>query len=73
MYTKIIIRDEGEGIDKKDVSYIFERFYKGKNASENSIGIGLALAKTIIEKENGHIICKSEIGVGTTFEIKFVK
>ena len=73
LYTKIIIRDEGEGIDKKDVSHIFERFYKGKNASENSIGIGLALAKTIIEKENGHIICKSEIGVGTTFEIKFVK
>ena len=73
LYTKIIIRDEGEGIDKKDVSHIFERFYKGKNASENSIGIGLALAKTIIEKENGHIICKSEIGVGTTFEIKFIK
>ena len=73
LYTKIIIRDEGEGIDKKDVSHIFERFYKGKNASENSIGIGLALAKAIIEKENGHIICKSEIGVGTTFEIKFVK
>ena len=73
LYTKIIIRDEGEGIDKKDVSHIFERFYKGKNASENSIGIGLALAKTIIEKENGHIICKSEMGVGTTFEIKFVK
>ena len=73
LYTKIIIRDEGEGIDKKDVSHIFERFYKGKNASENSIGIGLALAKAIIEKENGHIICKSEIGVGTTFEIKFIK
>ena len=73
LYTKIIIRDEGEGIDKKDVSHIFERFYKGKNASENSIGIGLALAKAIIEKGNGHIICKSEIGVGTTFEIKFIK
>ena len=72
-YTKIVIRDEGVGIDKQDVKHIFERFYKGKNASENSVGIGLALAKTIIEKDNGYIVCTSEVGKGTTFEIKYIK
>ena len=61
------------GIDKKDVKHIFERFYKGKNSSENSVGIGLALAKSIIEKDNGYIICTSELGRGTTFEIKYMK
>lgn len=72
-YTKIVIKDEGVGIDKKDVKHIFERFYKGKNSSENSVGIGLALAKSIIEKDNGYIICASELGRGTTFEIKYMK
>lgn len=72
-YTKIAIKDEGVGIDKKDVKHIFERFYKGKNSSENSVGIGLALAKGIIEKDNGYIICASELGRGTTFEIKYMK
>lgn len=72
-YTKIAIKDEGVGIDKKDVKHIFERFYKGKNSSENSVGIGLALAKSIIEKDNGYIICASELGRGTTFEIKYMK
>lgn len=72
-YTKIVIRDEGTGIDKQDVKHIFERFYKGKNSSENSVGIGLALAKSIIEKDNGYIICDSEVGKGTSFEIKYMK
>lgn len=72
-YTKIIIKDEGTGIDKEDVKHIFERFYKGKNSSENSVGIGLALAKSIIEKDNGYIICDSKIGKGTQFEIKYMK
>ena len=72
-YTKIVIKDEGVGIDKQDVKHIFERFYKGKNSSENSVGIGLALAKSIIEKDNGYILCSSEVGKGTTFEIKYMK
>ena len=71
LYTKIQIRDEGEGIPKEDIKHIFERFYKGKDSSENSIGIGLALAKTIIEKDNGYIACKSEKDVGTEFVIKY--
>ena len=73
LFSKISIRDEGEGIDKKDLKHIFERFYKGKNSSDNSVGIGLALAKNIIEKDNGMISCNSELGKGTEFVIKYMK
>lgn len=73
LFTKITIRDEGEGIPKEDLKHIFERFYKGKNSSENSVGIGLALAKNIIQKNNGMINCKSELDKGTEFVIKYMK
>ena len=73
VFTKIIIQDEGEGIDSKDIKHIFERFYKSEHSSKESTGIGLALAKTIIEKENGYIKVESKSGRGTTFEIKYVK
>lgn len=73
LFTKITIRDEGEGISKEDLKHIFERFYKGKNSSENSVGIGLALAKNIIDKNNGMINCKSELDKGTEFVIKYMK
>ena len=73
LFTKLIIRDEGEGIPKEDLRHIFERFYKGKNSSENSVGIGLALAQNIIEKNNGMINCNSKVGEGTEFVIKYMK
>lgn len=73
LYTRISVKDEGEGIAKEDLKHIFERFYKGKNSSENSVGIGLALAKSIIEKNNGMITCRSEEGNGTEFVIKYMK
>lgn len=73
LFTKIAIRDEGEGISREDLRHIFERFYKCKNSSENGIGIGLALAKSIIEKNNGMIMCTSELGKCTEFVIKYMK
>lgn len=73
VFLKIKIRDTGKGIEKKDIKHIFERFYKTKNNHEESIGIGLSLAKTIIEQNNGYIKVDSEIGKGTTFEIKYLK
>ena len=73
LFTKITIIDEGEGMTKEDLKHIFERFYKGQNSSENSVGIGLALAKNIIEKNNGMISCKSELDKGTEFVIKYMK
>ena len=73
MYSEIVIKDNGIGIDKHDIKHIFERFYKGKNSSKDSVGIGLALAKTIIEKNNGYITVDSEVGKGTTFCIRYLK
>lgn len=73
MYSKITIKDNGVGIERSDIKHIFERFYKGKNSSKDSVGIGLALAKTIIEKDNGYITVDSEVGKGTTFCIRYLK
>lgn len=73
IYTEILIRDTGDGIDEQDLPHIFERFYKGKNSSKDSVGIGLALAKTIIEKNNGSINVTSEIKNGSTFVIRYFK
>ena len=69
-YSSIIIKDYGDGIDEKEISHIFERFYKGKNSSPDSIGIGLALSKTIIENDNGMINVQSDKN-GTKFIIKY--
>ena len=73
IYTEIIISDSGVGISKKDLPHIFERFYKGSNSSKDSIGIGLALSKKIIESANGSISVDSKESVGTTFKIKYYK
>lgn len=73
LYTRILIKDNGKGIDSEDLSHIFDRFYKGKKCSEDSIGIGLSLSKTIIEKEGGSITAKSTPNVGTIFTIKYLK
>ncbi len=73
VYTSVSIQDEGEGIEKEELKHIFERFYKAKGASEESFGIGLSLAKSIIERQNGYISVESEIGKGTTFTIKYLK
>ena len=73
IYSQITIKDNGVGISKQDLPHIFDRFYKGKNSTSNSIGIGLALAKTIISKSNATIQVESEEGKGTTFIIKYFK
>lgn len=73
VFLKIIVKDEGKGIDKSDLKHIFERFYRAKNSNENSIGIGLPLAKTIIEQNNGYIKVDSEIGKGTSFIVKYIR
>ena len=73
IFLKIKIKDERQGIAQKDLKHIFERFYKAKNCNEDSICIGLSLAKTIIEQNNGYIKATSEVGKGTLFEIKYIK
>ncbi|WP_404430531.1 ATP-binding protein [Sutcliffiella horikoshii] len=71
LYTEIKIKDNGHGIPKEDLPYIFRRFYKGKNAGEDSVGIGLAMAYSIITSQQGDIEVRSEQGKGTEFHIKF--
>lgn len=73
IFTEIIISDNGKGIPKDEIPHLFKRFFKGKQASEDSVGIGLALAQSIITSQNGTIDVKSEPGAGTEFQIKFYK
>ena len=65
----IEITDTGCGMDEEDRKHVFERFYRGKNSSPESVGIGLALTKAIIERHNGKIEVSSELDKGTTFKI----
>lgn len=73
LYTEVCIVDNGEGIDQKDLPNIFKRFYKGSNADSESVGIGLAMARSIILAQNGDIKVESEKGKGTTFKVRFYK
>lgn len=73
IYSKVEIKDYGVGIEEEDLPHIFERFYKGKNSSSESVGIGLALAKSIIESNNGYVSVESEVKKGTIFTIKYFK
>ena len=68
LYTSITIEDNGGGIEKENMKKIFKRFYKTPDS--NGFGIGLAMAKTIVEKNNGEISV-SNIDAGARFEIKF--
>ncbi len=66
---KVSVRDTGCGIPQEDLPHIFDRFYKARNAAvENAqgAGLGLAIAKRILELHGGMIHAESEINVGTT-------
>jgi len=73
IYSDIVIEDNGCGIAEEDLPHIFERFYKGKNAGKDSVGIGLALAKTIVNSQHGDILAESVPGEGTRFSVRFYK
>lgn len=73
LYTEIWIWDEGEGFRKDDIPYLFKRFYRGQNAGDGGIGIGLALSKEIIERQNGTIRARNMPGGGACFEIRFYR
>lgn len=74
VFYKVIIQDTGEGIEQSEIRKIFNRFYKNSTSSKrDSVGIGVAISKSIIESHNGYIDVSSEKGVGTTFSITFMK
>ena len=70
LHTTITIEDNGRGIAKEHLPHIFERFYKAGNASYDSVGIGLAMARQIIRVHDGNIEAESEVGKGTKFTIR---
>ena len=72
LYNEIIIQDNGNGIHSEDLMHLFERFYKGKNATQQSVGIGLSLSHMIIEKQNGTIAVENTYP-GAKFTIHFYK
>lgn len=73
LYTEISVCDSGPGIDPEDLPHLFERFYKGKNAGSSSFGIGLALAQSIMSRQNGVIRAENRQGGGSRFRIRFYK
>lgn len=73
IYTEIRVEDEGVGISGEEREKLFQRFYRGSNAAEDSIGIGLALAREVVEQQHGHIQVDSREGEGTVFSLKFMR
>lgn len=73
LYTQIKIADDGVGISEEDLPHLFERFYKGKQSNSQNVGIGLALSRMIIHRQNGTIKIKRVSPHGTEFVITFYK
>ena len=73
LYTELVIRDEGKGIAPEDLPHLFERFYRGKHNSTESVGIGLSLAQKIITQQNGTIQVRNGTKRGAVFTIRFYK
>ncbi len=73
LYTEIIIHDSGSGFEKEDLPRLFDRFYRGKNPNAAGYGIGLALCKSIITRQDGSITAKNAPEGGAVFSIRFPK
>ena len=71
--VQIVIKDNGCGIHPEDIHHIFKRFYRSRfSKDKQGIGLGLPLAKAIVEAHNGTIEVDSELGIGTTFTMNFL-
>ena len=73
LYTEILIFDDGPGIAAEDLPHLFERFYKGKDSGSENAGIGLALSRMIIARQNGIITAENRKSGGAQFLIRFYK
>lgn len=73
LYAEISIWDEGPGFDPEDLPHLFERFYRGRHAAGNGIGIGLALARSIFELQNGTLSARNLPEGGACFEIRLYR
>lgn len=73
LYTEFVVEDNGTGIDPEDLPHLFKRFYKGKNASDSSVGIGLALSRMIVGCQNGTLKAENRPEGGARFVLRFYK
>ena len=73
LYTEITVRDDGPGMDPDDIPHLFERFYRGKNANQESFGIGLALSRAILAAQNGTIRAENAREGGALFTLRVYK
>lgn len=71
LYIEITIEDSGKGFAREELPHLFDRFYKGRNAAKDSAGIGLAISRSIIEKQNGIIRADNAPSGGAKFTVKF--
>lgn len=72
LMTRFTVKDTGEGIPEEDIHHIFKRFYRSKNSRPNQgIGLGLSLARSIVEGQGGAVSAESEKGKGSTFLVSF--
>lgn len=70
--VKILLSDNGAGIEKEDLKHIFERLYKcDKSRSEKGSGLGLSIVYQLVTKMNGEVTAESEPGKGTAFMLTF--
>jgi signal transduction histidine kinase len=68
-----VVKDNGSGIHSEDIHHIFKRFYRSRFSKDTQgIGLGLPLAKTIIESHDGNITADSVLGGGSTFTMSFL-
>lgn len=71
--VQLIVQDDGCGIHPEDLHHIFKRFYRSRFSKDTQgIGLGLPLAKAIVEAHSGTIEVDSTLGIGTTFTINFL-
>ena len=73
LYTEFVIEDNGAGISREDLPHLFERFYKGADSPDSSVGIGLALARMIIREQNGTVKAENRLEGGARFVVRFYK
>lgn len=73
LFTEIVVSDTGEGFDREDLPHLFERFYRGKNADPDSIGIGLALTREVLAAQNATIAASNNVSGGARFTVRFYK
>lgn len=73
LYSEIVVSDSGPGITAQDLPHIFDRFYKGSDAGENSFGIGLNLCRSIMAAQNGTVKAENGTNGGAVFTLRVYK